>query len=207
MQMNISYWEDRYKEQGRKTVGCCSFNEVEFEKRSFEMRRLLKEFLFRSLPSRFKRVLDFGCGIGRMELVLQLYSDEVYGVDVVEWAIEQAKRDCPLGRFLTYDGKTIPFDDGFFDGLLSWTVLQHIPDEDIKGVGKEIKRVMSNESYLILYENISIWHENKAHIWFRSTEMYQTFFNEFHLISFNLVDGADGNDECHGLMLFKKRDS
>lgn len=204
MQMNISYWEDRYKEQGRKTVGCCSFNEVEFEKRSFEMRRLLKEFLFRSLPSRFKRVLDFGCGIGRMELVLQLYSDEVYGVDVVEWAIEQAKRDCPLGHFLTYDGRTIPFNDGFFDGLLSWTVLQHIPDEDIKGVCKEIERVLSNESHLILYENISVWHENKTHIWFRSLDRYKVLFSGMDLISEQRVENADGNDEHHILMLFKK---
>lgn len=202
--MNISYWEDRYKEQGRKTVGCCSLNEVEFEKRSFEARRLLKGFLFKFLPCRFKKVLDFGCGIGRMELVLQLYGDEVYGVDVVEWSIEQAKKDYSLGHFLIYDGKTIPFDDGFFDGLLSWTVLQHIPGEDIKGVCKEIKRVMSDKSYLILYENISVWHEDKTHIWFRSIEMYQTFFGGFRLVGFDLVERADGNDECHGLMLFKK---
>jgi len=202
--VNISYWEDRYKEQGRRTVGCCSFNEIEFEKRSFETRRLLKEFLFRYLPYRFKKVLDFGCGIGRMELVLQLYSDEVYGVDVVEWPIEQAKKEWPYSHFLTYDGKTIPFNDGFFDGLLSWTVLQHIPDKDIKGVCKEIERVMSNESHLILYENISVWHENKVHIWFRSIEMYRNFFNELRLVGFDLITEADGNDEHHGLMLFKK---
>jgi len=201
--MNVQYWKDRYERQGKRTVGCCSFSEGRFEERTRKIEAILLRCLVKNKVVA-ERWLDVGCGWGRLVNVYLPFCREIFGIDVVPWAIEEAKKQFPFGKFLVYDGKKIPFPDGYFDAVLTWTVLQHVPSENISELCNEIIRVMAPGACLIVYENVSTWYPDKLHIWFRRADKYSALFGGLRAIDQELVTDADENDEHHVLMVFKK---
>jgi malonyl-CoA O-methyltransferase len=78
-------------------------------------------------------VLDLGCGTGRHALWLASAGGIVTAVDFSEGMLAQAR--CKPGanavRFVLHDlNKRLPFEDGFFDRVVSGLVLEHIADLD-----------------------------------------------------------------------------
>ncbi len=203
--MGIRYWEERYQKQGELTVGCCSFNAKEFKKRTAEAHLLLTQCLTK-LNIRADAILDLGCGPGRMVDSYRQFCKRIIGIDVVPWAIDEAKKRYVLGEFYIYNGEKIPLPDGCVNLVLTWTVLQHIAPDTIEQVCKEIVRVMAPHSFLITYENVSVWHANKEHIWFRTPFEYRGMLSGLTFVSEQNIEKADGNnsDERHCLMVFKK---
>lgn len=68
------------------------------------------------------RVLDFGCGIGRVAIALAPFAAEVTGVDISPAMVEQARvRAAGLDgvKFAASDGRTLPCSDGAFDCVLA----------------------------------------------------------------------------------------
>jgi methylase of polypeptide subunit release factors len=53
---------------------------------------LVERFL--SAGTHFNRILDFGCGVGRLTLAFALHADEVVGVDISSGMLEEAKRNA-----------------------------------------------------------------------------------------------------------------
>ncbi len=196
-----SYWEDRYQTQGRKTVGFCGFTQDQFEKKTAEVLSRV-EFLLRKVFAG-KIVLDFGCGWGRFSKMLASFCSQVHGVDISEWAILEARSYAPECKFLVYDGVRIPYPDDYFEGVFCWTVLQHIEPARIDGSCEEIKRVCGEKAALLLYENVSTWHMDKSHVWFRSSETYGEKFNLGSSFK-EMIKGSDGVNEDHILMVMEK---
>lgn len=78
-----------------------------------------------------KRVLDLGCGAGRLSLAASLYADEVLGVDFSEKAIAVARQfqDLTDRRNVTFEVVTSTgFPEGRFDYILISEVIEHVPD-------------------------------------------------------------------------------
>jgi SAM-dependent methyltransferase len=92
------------------------------------------------------RVLDVGCGIGRMTAPIADHFDSVVGVDVSEEMIEQAKRlhgDQPNLNFAVNNGTDLSeFPDEHFGLALSYSVLPHLPPEVVESYFREINRVL-----------------------------------------------------------------
>lgn len=201
----VEYWKDRYSRQGARTVGHVSFSASDLDARTEETGRrwggLLKEYLGGT------KVLDFGCGVGRLSRVLvdTVGVSKVCGADVVPWAIEEARKRVPEGEFRPIEsGCTIPFRAEEFGGVLSWTVLQHVPPAEIVRAANEIVRVMAPGASLFLYENTSEL-EGKGHIWFRPLSSYLDLF-EKHCSPFfvETVERFDSTDEVHSLVGLRK---
>jgi ubiquinone/menaquinone biosynthesis C-methylase UbiE len=97
-------------------------------------------------PPRFGRVLDFGCGAGRLTQALADYADEVVGVDVAPPMLEVARRIDRSGgrcRFVLNEAPDLSaFEDGGFDLVYSELVLQHLPARVIDGYLAEFMRVL-----------------------------------------------------------------
>ena len=80
-----------------------------------------------------RRVLDFGCGVGRVLLPFAEKCDAVVGVDVSESMLIEARRNC--SRFNVANASFVLSDDrlsavvGQFDLVHSTIVLQHIESE------------------------------------------------------------------------------
>lgn len=78
-----------------------------------------------------KKILDFGCGVGRIVLPLAKMAEHVVGVDVAESMLDEALKNCVEHaltnvRFLKSDDALSLLDDSF-DFIHSYIVFQHIP--------------------------------------------------------------------------------
>jgi SAM-dependent methyltransferase len=83
-------------------------------------------------PASNNRVLDFGCGVGRLARPFAARFGEYVGVDVAEAMVDQARElhaDLPSCRFVVSTAPDLAvFRDGSFDLVYSNLVLQHLPE-------------------------------------------------------------------------------
>jgi SAM-dependent methyltransferase len=91
------------------------------------------------------RVLDFGCGVGRMSNALAEQGLQVVGVDI---AASMVKRADQLNAhrdglsFVAYDGGRLPFPDNSFDAAATLIVLQHCRPRVQVAALMELQRVV-----------------------------------------------------------------
>jgi ubiquinone/menaquinone biosynthesis C-methylase UbiE len=90
--------------------------------------KLLPDFMKR-LPVG-ARVLDAGCGAG--EPITRILSErfKVTGVDISKRQIEKARETLPYCEFIWQDMSTLSFPDEYFDGIISYYAIPHIPREE-----------------------------------------------------------------------------
>ncbi|MDP8993365.1 MAG: class I SAM-dependent methyltransferase [Pseudomonadota bacterium] len=86
------------------------------------------------------RVLDFGCGAGRLVHEMHLLGIEAYGCDIQSYLADDLA--VPPDRFahLSFDPYQLPYPDNFFDAVVSSSVLEHA--QNYEEVLHEIKRVL-----------------------------------------------------------------
>jgi SAM-dependent methyltransferase len=92
-----------------------------------------------------KRVLEIGCGVGRLFEGLAARFQDVWGIDVSPKMVEQGQLKCATpATWLVGDGLTLAgVPDNSIDHVISYEVFQHIPDRDvIKSYLTEIHRVL-----------------------------------------------------------------
>lgn len=104
--------------------------------------------------SEHSRILDFGCGCGRIMRWLQpLYDSSVfYGTDIDAEAISWCQDNLSnIGKFLTNEEQpSLPFSDNFFDFVYSISIFTHLPEDMQFAWLKELRRVVKNDGYLLL---------------------------------------------------------
>lgn len=94
---------------------------------------------------RWSRVLDFGCGAGRLSQALAEHADGVVGVDVSPPMLEVARKLDTTGRctFVLNERQDLTqFEDSSFGLVYSELVLQHLPATAIDAYLAEFVRVL-----------------------------------------------------------------
>jgi SAM-dependent methyltransferase len=108
-------------------------------------------YRFAAQYTRGMRVLDFGCGSGYGSAEIAEAAAHVTGVDVsddaIEYASEHFARDNLAFRTIDPDAP-LPFADGSFDTVLSFQVIEHVPDA--ARYLSEIRRVLVPGGRLVL---------------------------------------------------------
>ena len=104
-------------------------------------KRAYKEILKPILKHKIKRVLDVGCGIGQGVAIMRNHGVEAYGIDISEnikpfWDEGNIAQFCQVAC-----ADNIPFPDDYFDLVVCTEVMEHVPEEAVKDVLREIKRV------------------------------------------------------------------
>jgi ubiquinone/menaquinone biosynthesis C-methylase UbiE len=93
-----------------------------------------------------ERILEIGCGIGRMTEFIAKDFNEVYGVDISGEMIKQGKERLTgvyNAILVETDGQSIPFDENFFNVVFSYLVFQHFKDKEmVEQNFKEVYRVL-----------------------------------------------------------------
>ena len=97
---------------------------------------------FASLLSGERRVLDAGCGAGRLIPVLAAMECLVEGVDLSSGMVRRAQRDHPTFTTRVASIADLPHHDGAFDGYFSWYSTIHSPDEQLACIFGEARRVL-----------------------------------------------------------------
>lgn len=101
-----------------------------------------------------EKVLDVGCGNGRLLSIFKDIDINYTGVDNSKKLIEIAKKTYPSAAFLVADALCLPFSANYFDKVYSVAVLHHIPSEELRlKFLEEAKRVLRPGGLLIL----TIW--------------------------------------------------
>jgi ubiquinone/menaquinone biosynthesis C-methylase UbiE len=155
-----------------------------------------------------KKILDLGCGTGRHTTLLVKEGFEVYGCDNSEDALKIIKKFLADNEFRLCDMTKLSYEDGYFDGILCYQVIQHGKIAEIKQSISEMYRVLKKGGYLFLVV-ISTKHPkfktgeeiepntkintddidgHMPHHFFSELEM-QEFFNEFEIIKLDHFEG------------------
>jgi SAM-dependent methyltransferase len=98
------------------------------------------------------RVLDAGCGTGRMMGRLQALgpSLEVVGADLSSAMVSQARAAHPARQIDVADLNDLPYDGASFDGVLAWYSIIHTPPHALGPVLRELARVLRPGGQLLL---------------------------------------------------------
>jgi ubiquinone/menaquinone biosynthesis C-methylase UbiE len=89
-----------------------------------------------------KRVLEVGCGPGRITTYLDSLGLDVSGVDLSPRMIEVAQARLPHLRFDVGSMTALDLPDESFDGLVAWFSIIHLPTELMPTVFAEFRRVL-----------------------------------------------------------------
>ncbi|MBC7925301.1 MAG: class I SAM-dependent methyltransferase [Bryobacteraceae bacterium] len=109
------------------------------------------------------RVLDYGCGAGKVVSAARAQGLEMFGTDVF-YGGSQSRVDAQLTgllgeviREMSPEG-TIPFPDGYFDLVTNNQVMEHV--DDLDAVLAEIARVLRpGGTVLSVFPSIDVWRE------------------------------------------------
>ncbi len=110
----------------------------------------------RLLPLTGRRVLDVGCGDGRVLADMTRYGArdaDLCGVDLLADRVERARVFLPGARIEVGDAQALPFESGAFDLVLGFTLLSSVTDEPARHrVTAEMRRVLGPDGLIVLYD-------------------------------------------------------
>ncbi|MFX1329439.1 MAG: class I SAM-dependent methyltransferase [Promethearchaeota archaeon] len=116
-----------------------------------EMERITKIFQERGV----RRILDLGCGTGRHLIFLSKKGFEVYGMDASSKALEIAREwlneeNLELNLILNRIEHKFPYEDSFFDAIISIQVIHHNLMKDITFTVNEISRILKPKGIIYI---------------------------------------------------------
>ena len=102
-----------------------------------------------------RRILDFGCGMGRHTVYLARKGFEMYGFDRSREAVDKVQSmltgENLSARLMVWNMlDPLPYETGFFDAVLAVRVIQHTYRKDIENILQEIDRVMRDRGFLFM---------------------------------------------------------
>ncbi|HYN68194.1 MAG TPA: class I SAM-dependent methyltransferase [Ornithinibacter sp.] len=96
------------------------------------------------------RVLDAGCGTGRMSAYLAARGCLVEGVDLSPGMVAMARRANPELRFEVGSLSELPCADAEFAGVLLWYSVIHTPPSGLARIVAEVARVLRPGGYVLV---------------------------------------------------------
>jgi ubiquinone/menaquinone biosynthesis C-methylase UbiE len=181
-------WDARAQENAKHYVATSrtSWDDDDFFRSGAEEVRELVEKQSASIcngrPSAQMRILEIGCGAGRMTLALSRFFGRVDAVDISPEMIAQARvalRACTNVHLYVNNGTDLSiFPDNSFDFAISAIVFQHIPKQAIiENYVKETWRVLRSGSLFKFQLQGCPIEEKQANTWvgvgFSEKQMYR----------------------------------
>ena len=93
-----------------------------------------------------ERVLDLGCGNGRHAIYFASQGIKAYGIDIskqaIDWASDWAMHEKLEVEFRVGNITELPYEDEFFDAVVTHGVLDHVPMTIARKAINEVRRVI-----------------------------------------------------------------
>lgn len=150
----------------------------------------------------FKRILELGCGAGRLIRWLKPISEkaEIWGTDISSEHIYWANKylNPPFNFATTTTIPHLPFEDRYFDFIYAGSVFTHIDDLSDSWL-LELRRIVNDNGYvyLTIHDKHTLKLLNEVPVWRES--MLSSYLNENDLFnsnkeSFDMFVGMRGPD-------------
>jgi len=147
------------------------WNNYTDDNRNTTQKELSKLIYYVSLALGGQKICEIGCNIGNNLSEFPTNYD-VHGIDINEYALEQAKKNHPSFKFQYANGNKIPYEDSFFDVVFTRGVLIHIPKEDVEPVLLEMMRISKKWIFNLEYfgedGKMINWKRGDDLLWYRN---------------------------------------
>lgn len=209
-----TYWNDRWRKQGRATVGHVGDSQDGFDRQTRVYVKAIRDGLLCSTgrrggpttcmtkPPYYSALLDFGCGWGRLYPYLSGLTEVYLGVDLSGEAVRHARdaHGAPEA-FGVWDEVRMLEHALRFDAIVCCTVLQHIVDAGVLArTAEALTKMLDEDGRLVLLENVTPL-KPKPHIHYRTFADYQ---NLFPALYWSHLDTVVHKGESHALMVGDK---
>ena len=149
-----------------------------------------------------KRVLDLGCGSGRHLVYLAKRGFDVYGIDIAPEGIKIARKwlkkeglkaNLKIGDIY----KKLPYQDNFFDAIISTQALHHNIIEKIRKAIREIERILKPGGLIFITMRKALrlrdWKRNKIviHKWKMGREKRETKYKVIGIRIYTPIEGGE----------------
>lgn len=129
-----SDWDQRGGENAKYYINTVEYSGFDFAlsgcRDAFEVLGLLHKELRHDM-----RMLEIGCGIGRMIQFFAVLFQEAHGIDIAPSMVAQAReylKRAPNAKVFLGDGHTLAgLESDYYDLALSFQVFQHIPSKQV----------------------------------------------------------------------------
>lgn len=111
---------------------------------------------FAAAAGEVPRILDAGCGAGRLAGYLTERGCAVTGVDLSAEMIRAARRAHPALRFDVADLAELTYADASFDGVVAWYSLIHTPPATLPNAVAELARVLVPGGVLLIAAHLGV---------------------------------------------------
>jgi len=106
-------------------------------------------------PRRFRNVLDFGCGVGRLTLPLAAHAENVLGVDISPSMLSEARKNCEFqgvtnAKFVESEAWMANSTERF-DLVHTFIVLQHISPNSGFSVIANLMECLTDEGVGVIH--------------------------------------------------------
>ena len=99
----------------------------------------------------YPRILDFGCGCGRLARMFKGHPGEIHGCDIDRRHVEWINEHLPFVQAtLTQPNQALPYADGTFDLVVSISVFTHLNEASQDLMLAQLKRVTRPGGTLLL---------------------------------------------------------
>lgn len=95
-----------------------------------------------------KKVLDLGCGTGRVLGELKLFGAEVVAADISKEMLKSVEKKHPDVQTIVADAENLPFENESFDAVIATFLIVHLKDPQI--AFDEIYRVLKDGGDFLL---------------------------------------------------------
>lgn len=168
---------------------------------------------FSSMLTPGGRVLDAGCGGGLPFTKYLSERFEVIGIDISEKQIELAKKNVPKAQFFVKDMTKLDFPEDFFDGILAYYSIIHVPREEQHDLFVNLHRMLKPNGIALFSLHSTDDPESIFDDFFDATMYWSGFDKETNLkmlieIGFEIIwsklVGDSLGDSKHLFVLIKK---
>jgi 2-polyprenyl-3-methyl-5-hydroxy-6-metoxy-1,4-benzoquinol methylase len=129
-------------------------------------------------------VLDFGCGNGIYSKILKRHAQNIYGVDISEYAVTKCKEEGIYDSVIKLENNSsLPFHEKFFELIFSTEVIEHI--ENLELVFSRFNQILKEKGILVItttmYFNsiFSYRREKNDHSYFQMVKVIWNYFQGF----------------------------
>ncbi|GIX03692.1 MAG: hypothetical protein KatS3mg113_0698 [Planctomycetaceae bacterium] len=108
-----------------------------------------------------KKVLDLGCGVGRISQALAEYFGEVVGVDPSSSLITEARarnRHSHVSYRVHAEEHLLPTCSHYFDVVFSYEVLYYLPPQEVRGYFHDVARLLKPGGEFVFQMNLAPIH-------------------------------------------------